>query len=228
MTQCPCGNTGPPLQVVPASAANYNSPNRFSSPNSRGEKNLSGPKRTYADRSGPTRPIPHSEFCLVPVRKDRISPGPTTRQYPAIPGNMRTKVQFLAAYCRLSVRLLPRNQFPCRIKPRNVTSPRFAMAPSHMPRAFRFNCQRTCSRRHKCSTTAQPCAKIPQSIGSFLLFPFPLSTINSHLSTSTRGFLLPNQLPTHRILSHVLALSNHRRQYSHRKEISVVRRTRSR
>jgi hypothetical protein len=46
----------------------------------------------------------------------RISTGPATRQYPAIPGNTRTKVQFLAAYCRLSVRVLPRNQFSCRIK----------------------------------------------------------------------------------------------------------------
>ena len=45
-----------------------------------------------------------------------FSHGPTTRQYPAIPGNTRTLAQFLAAYCRLSVRVLPRNQFSCRIK----------------------------------------------------------------------------------------------------------------
>jgi hypothetical protein len=45
-----------------------------------------------------------------------FSPGPTTRQYPAIPGNTRTMTQFLAAYCRLTVRVLPRIQFSCRIK----------------------------------------------------------------------------------------------------------------
>lgn len=45
-----------------------------------------------------------------------FSHGPTTRQYPAIPGNTRTKVQFLAAYCRLRVRLLPRILFSCRVK----------------------------------------------------------------------------------------------------------------
>ena len=45
-----------------------------------------------------------------------FSPGPTTRQYPAIPGNTRTMTQFLAAYCRLTVRVLPRIQFSCRVK----------------------------------------------------------------------------------------------------------------
>jgi hypothetical protein len=44
-----------------------------------------------------------------------FSPGPTTRQYPAISGNTRTKVQFLAAYCHLSVRVLPRIHFSCRV-----------------------------------------------------------------------------------------------------------------
>jgi hypothetical protein len=63
----------------------------------------------------------------VPVRKDWgrasfrlstinsptinfFSPGPTTRQYPAIPGNTRTTTRFLAVYCRLTVRVLPRIQ----------------------------------------------------------------------------------------------------------------------
>jgi hypothetical protein len=67
--------------------------------------------------------LPHSKF----------SPGPTTRQYPAIPGNTRTKVQFLAAYCRLAVRLLPRNQFSCRIKSpsRTIRKDRQAMAEAY-------------------------------------------------------------------------------------------------
>ncbi len=51
-----------------------------------------------------------------------FSPGPTTRQYAAISGNKRTEVQFLAAYCRLSVRLLPRNQFFCRLLPPSLSS----------------------------------------------------------------------------------------------------------
>src|SRR3984957_1281220 len=45
-----------------------------------------------------------------------FSHGPTTRQYPAIPGNTRTMAHFLAAYCRLTVRVLPRIQFSCRVK----------------------------------------------------------------------------------------------------------------
>jgi hypothetical protein len=43
-----------------------------------------------------------------------FSPGPTTRQYPAIPGNTRTEAQFLAAYCRI----LPHIAAYCRILPR--------------------------------------------------------------------------------------------------------------
>jgi hypothetical protein len=50
----------------------------------------------------PSTPQPPTIFPQVPLRGN-------IRQYPAIPGNMRTLAQFLAAYCRLSVRLLPRN-----------------------------------------------------------------------------------------------------------------------
>jgi hypothetical protein len=59
-------------------------------------------------------PIPHSAWCQS--GRTEFSTGPTTRQYPAIPGNTRTLAHFFAAYCRLTVRVLPRNQFSCRIK----------------------------------------------------------------------------------------------------------------
>ncbi len=82
----------------------------------------------------------HSGFSTL----NYFSPGPVTRQYAAISGNKRTKAQFLAAYCRLSVRVLPLNQFLCRVKPLKVRSSSFSLpTPRPMPRAFRFNCQRT-------------------------------------------------------------------------------------
>ncbi len=56
-------------------------------------------------RTEAVRPVPFR----APHPALRISHGPITRQYAAISGNKRTKVQFLAAYCRLSVRILPRN-----------------------------------------------------------------------------------------------------------------------
>jgi hypothetical protein len=59
---------------------------------------------------------PDFDLSTINFQPSIFSPGPTTRQYPAIPGNTRTMVQFLAAYCRLTVRLLPRIQFSCRIK----------------------------------------------------------------------------------------------------------------
>ncbi len=45
--------------------------------------------------------------AFLALNHQLFSPGPVTRQYAAISGNKRTKVQFLAAYCRLSVRILP-------------------------------------------------------------------------------------------------------------------------
>jgi hypothetical protein len=109
----------------------------------RSKADLCGPRRTV---SGPTvgrgTPCPPSgrqdhpacgmtALPFAVIRAIRVSPspfrtshftlqiflGPTTRQYPAIPGNTRTKVQFLAAYCRLSVRVLPRIHFSCRVLP---------------------------------------------------------------------------------------------------------------
>ena len=99
------------------------------------QKNLSGPRRSQADLCGPKRTgraevagrqpprgVADSQF-RTPHFAFRISPGPATRQYPAIPGNTRTKVHFLAAYCRLTVRLLPRIQFPCRVLPAHLLVP---------------------------------------------------------------------------------------------------------
>ena len=37
-----------------------------------------------------------------PLSTLNFLPGPTTRQYPAIPGNTRTMAHFLAAYCRVT------------------------------------------------------------------------------------------------------------------------------
>jgi hypothetical protein len=114
----------------------------FFAANSSGEKNLSGTRRYQAVLAGTTR---HDDrLDLRASRRLRpllsfvcfcgISLGPTTRQYPAIPGNMRTKDDFLAAYCRITVRVLPHNRFSCRIKsaPRQESSAR----PEGPPRLF--------------------------------------------------------------------------------------------
>jgi hypothetical protein len=65
------------------------------------------------------------------------------------------------------------------------------------PRAFRFNCQRTCPRRHEWQhdrvAREQTRAKIPNQLGLFLLFRFPLSTINSQLRANSG---LPPARPT--------------------------------
>jgi hypothetical protein len=45
--------------------------------------------------------------ALLRARPEK-SPGPVTRQYPAIPGNTRTLARSFAAYCRITVRVLPR------------------------------------------------------------------------------------------------------------------------
>jgi hypothetical protein len=106
-----------------------------------------------------------------------FSHGPATRQYTAISGNTRTKVQFLAAYCRLSVRLLPRIQFSCRVLPPpslaqngmegtvpvwkhpSVTfsdrEPEASRPGPWWPCASTLDCQRSSPRRHKCSTTGR-------------------------------------------------------------------------
>lgn len=84
------------------------------------QKNLSGTRRYQAVPGGTKRydraPFSTPNFVFrvltVPLRGN-------TRQYP-VPHAGRTPVHFLAAYCRLTVRLLPRNQFSCRVKPRNA------------------------------------------------------------------------------------------------------------
>jgi hypothetical protein len=54
---------------------------------------------------------------------------PTTRQYPAIPGNTRTLAGFLAAYCRLTVRVLPRILRPVRVCSPRIGKERGALLP---------------------------------------------------------------------------------------------------
>jgi hypothetical protein len=94
----------------------HNPPNQFFPFFPRGEKNLSGPRRTYADRSGPTAAVGCKErtrprvpwSAPPPAAKGpvevfmlhsalRISPGPTTRQYPAIRGRRSNSLPCIAA-----------------------------------------------------------------------------------------------------------------------------------
>ncbi len=169
-----------PTGCIPSNP-DHNSEPDFFPPSLRGEKNLSGPRRYQPVRSGTTGVFQlwtlgfglwtqHSNHQL-------FSPGPITRQYPAISGNKRTRAQFLAAYCRLSVRLLPRILRLVRIcspsRPRegwHVAVPNIGPGPrTSRPEPF-LRCQRTCPRCHKCSASAKM-RKSPNFSGLSSSFP---------------------------------------------------------
>ncbi len=58
---CPCGNTGPPPRVVSGQTTEPNLLHQNLPSISRGEKNLSGPRRSQADLCGPKRYDPPSK-----------------------------------------------------------------------------------------------------------------------------------------------------------------------
>ena len=145
----------------------------------------------------------------TPISAFQISPGPATRQYPAIPGNTRTLAHFLAAYCRLTVRLLPRNRFSCRVKSGSLPAveaicdrrPRIGAVFPSVLTISRFNAQLNCQRTHLCAKRRKN-PKFIGSISSFLSDSQP-STLNF-----CGGALPPPQQPAPSKLHQMLCLSN--------------------